>query len=87
VVKKDRVAHNLPMKQSATPTLKNVLSRLASNIKMHRNKLALTQEDMMDFGFNYRFFQKLESGTYCPSLRTLHRVASALKVDIKDLFS
>lgn len=62
-----------------------VLRILAENIQRARRERKLTQEDMADFGFNYRHYQKIESGTYSPSFRTLHRLAIALKVNMKDL--
>ena len=63
---------------------KKLLECIAVNIRRIRHQRQLTQEDMMDLGFNYRFFQKLESGTYSPNLRTLHRLARALHVNIKE---
>lgn len=62
-----------------------VLQRIAKNIQHYRRMRDLTQEDMADFGFNYRHFQKLESGRYSPNLETLYKVASVLKVDLADL--
>jgi transcriptional regulator with XRE-family HTH domain len=62
-----------------------LLLKIASNIKKIRTSRKLTQEEMADFGFNYRFFQKLEGGKYSFNLYTLYRVAKALKVSIQDL--
>lgn len=62
-----------------------LLIRIAKNIKRLRNARKLTQEEMIDFGFNYRHFQKLESGTYSPNLHTLSRLALVFRVDILDL--
>ena len=62
-----------------------LLAKIAKNIKTARLKKKLTQEDMIQFGFGYRFYQKLESGRYSFNLFTLHRVAAALKVNIQDL--
>jgi transcriptional regulator with XRE-family HTH domain len=63
-----------------------LLRTIAANIRRLRHASELTQEDMMDLGFNYRFFQKLESGRYSPNLRTLHRLARAFKVGIGEFF-
>lgn len=63
-----------------------LLVKMAVNIKRLRSKRGLTQEQMVDHGFNYRFYQKLESGNYSPNLYTLHRIASVFKVEIQDLF-
>lgn len=62
-----------------------LLKRVSANIRKFRKIRELTQEDMADFGFNYRHFQKLESGTYSFSLHTLHRLAKVLKVTLQDL--
>lgn len=64
-----------------------LLANIADNIRRIRVSKRLTQEDMMDLGFNYRFFQKLESGTYSPNLRTLHRLSRAFDVRINDLLA
>ncbi|MEZ4846736.1 MAG: helix-turn-helix transcriptional regulator [Bdellovibrionota bacterium] len=63
-----------------------VLKDLSKKIKSLREKKGLTQEKMKDFGFNYRHYQKLESGTYSPSFYTLFRLAKAFKVSLKDFF-
>jgi len=59
---------------------------LAKNIKRFRKQKGLTQEDMMDHGFNYRFYQKLESGNYSPNLKTIFKISKCFNVDIEDLF-
>jgi len=63
-----------------------LLKKLSANIRRLRKKRGLTQEQMFDHGFNYRFYQKIESGSYSFNLYTLHRLAVAFKVDIQDLF-
>ena len=45
-------------------------------IRKLRTKKGLTQEDMTRFGFNYRHYQKLESGAHSFSL---YRACSELK--------
>ncbi|MGE0171843.1 MAG: helix-turn-helix domain-containing protein [Oligoflexales bacterium] len=62
-----------------------VLMKISANIKSIREKRNLTQEDMTKFGFNYRHYQRLESGTYSPSFYTIYRLSKALKVSITDL--
>jgi len=63
-----------------------LISRIAGNIKRVRESRKLTQEDMTQFGFSYRHYQRVESGKYSINLFTLHRVAIALKVDVVELF-
>ena len=63
-----------------------LLLRIASNIKRLRKAFGYTQEDMVNKGFNYRYYQKLESGSYSPNLQTLHRLAHTFKVDVSEFF-
>jgi transcriptional regulator with XRE-family HTH domain len=48
--------------------------RFATRLKQYRTRKGLTQEDMANFGFNYRHYQRLESGSHAPSLLTLVRL-------------
>lgn len=63
-----------------------LVSRVASNIKATRQRMKLSQEDMTQFGFERRWFQRIESGEYSVSLPTLDLLARALKVDIAEFF-
>jgi transcriptional regulator with XRE-family HTH domain len=70
----------------ADPKYQKLLRRLSQNIKRVRLEKELTQEEMAKFGFNYRHYQKIESGSYSFNLVTLHRVAKALGVDVSEFF-
>lgn len=63
-----------------------LLALVAQNIQRCRAVAGLTQEDMRGKGFNYRFYQRLESGTTNATLFTLHRVAMALGVPVAEFF-
>ena len=63
-----------------------LLKQVAKNIKKARVNKGLTQENMSDHGFNYRHYQKIESGSYSMNLYTLHRLSKIFKVDIKFFF-
>jgi transcriptional regulator with XRE-family HTH domain len=64
-----------------------LLKRISANLKKIRVKRDLTQEEMAEkTDFSYRFYQRLESGTYQFSLHTLHKLAEKLRVDIRILF-
>jgi DNA-binding XRE family transcriptional regulator len=63
-----------------------LVKSIALRIRRLRQDLGLTQEDMAEYGFNYRHYQKLESGTYSPNLRTLYRLAKVFGVPVRDLF-
>lgn len=63
-----------------------LLQRVATNVRRLRKESGLTQEEMSRKGrFNYRFYQKLESGKYSPNLYTLFRIAKSNGVKISDL--
>lgn len=62
-----------------------LLQKIASNIKKLRQKKGLTQEDMTQYGFNYRHYQKIESGAYSISLRTVSRIAYVFEVNVSAL--
>ncbi len=56
------------------------LSSLAHNVKARREALGMTQKELsLKFGFNERYLQKIESGTYSPNLFTIFKLARALK--------
>ena len=62
-----------------------LLKKIAENIKKARKRKGLTQENMMDYGFNYRHYQKIESGSYSMNLYTLHRLSNIFDVSIRNL--
>ena len=62
-----------------------LLKKIANNIKEARKQNGLTQENMIDYGFNYRHYQKIESGSYSMNLYTLHRLSSIFNVSIRNL--
>lgn len=62
-----------------------LLERIAGNIKAHREKGGLTQMDMVEHGFNYRHYQRIESGGAGLNLMTLFRLSKVFKVKIEDL--
>ncbi len=63
-----------------------LLRKISRNIKRLRYGRGLTQEQMAEKGYNYRFYQKLESGNYSPSLKTLHKLSKTFKVKIDEFF-
>ena len=63
-----------------------LLALVAQNIQRCRVVAGLTQEEMREKGFNYRFYQRLESGSTNATLFTLHRVAMALEVPVAEFF-
>ncbi len=63
-----------------------LIRRLAKNFRELRAAKGWTQEEMENHGYAPRWYQRLESGTYIPTLPTLDRLARTFKVDITDLF-
>jgi transcriptional regulator with XRE-family HTH domain len=61
---------------------------LARNIRQQREALGFTQEDAAHAsGMAVRHYQKLEAGELNVTLRTLTKVAKALKCEVSDLFA
>jgi transcriptional regulator with XRE-family HTH domain len=67
-------------------TYEKFLERVASNIVKIRKSKKLTQEDMMNFNYSYRHYQRIESGRNAPNLQTLYRLALTFKVDVIEFF-
>jgi len=65
---------------------KKLLKLIAYNIKYFRKNAHLTQVNMNKYNFNCRYYQRLESGVYAPSLATLYRLAGVFKIKMEDLF-
>ena len=68
-----------------TPEYQRLLKRISKNIRAARESKGWTQEEMTRFGFNYRHYQKLESGTYSFNLFTLFRLSKAFALKVEDL--
>ena len=62
------------------------MRKIAGNVRRIREVKGLIQEDMISLGFERRWWQRIESGTYSVSLPTLDKAARALKVDIFEFF-
>ena len=50
-----------------------------------RKAKGLTQEDMNRFGFEYRYYQRIEYGERNISLKTLNKLARAFRVHPSEL--
>lgn len=56
-------------------------------LKRRRKELGLSQEDVAEeLGIVVRQYQKIESGSSNVTLRTLVRLAAALRTSVRDLF-
>lgn len=63
-------------------------STLANNLKYMREERAISQKNLAkSAGVSYRLVQEIESGSANPTMGTLHNLAVAFKVTVKDLLS
>jgi transcriptional regulator with XRE-family HTH domain len=74
----------MTLTRSMTP--EHLLQALGNRLRHLRKARKLRQLDMEDFGLNYKYYQRLESGQVNPTLLTLHKLASAFEVSVYDLF-
>jgi transcriptional regulator with XRE-family HTH domain len=58
---------------------------VAGRIQHLRKAKHLTQEDMQDHGFSYRYYQRIEAGQQNLTLKTLNRIGKALGVPAWEL--
>ncbi|MES2526393.1 MAG: helix-turn-helix transcriptional regulator [Bdellovibrionota bacterium] len=63
-----------------------IIRRIAANVKEQRLSKGLKQTDMAQYGFGYRWYQRLESGRHVPTLPTMIKLARSLEIDIAELF-
>lgn len=64
-----------------------IRKRLAANVRKRRRELGLTQEQVAhEADMAARHFQKLEEARLNVTLRTIVKVARALKSELRDLF-
>lgn len=66
--------------------LDQAMKALGRNVRKLRKLRNLTQEEMRDYGFNYRYFQKIEAGNVNATLDTLVKLCKVLKCSLVDLF-
>lgn len=66
--------------------VQRLTKKFSLNLKKMRIQKGLTQEDMTGHGFNYRHYQRLESGKNPPSFATLVRLAKVMGVDVANFF-
>ncbi len=63
-----------------------LVRKVAKNIRQIRQSRKLTQEDMGNFGFGPRWYQRFETGRHIPTIPTLDRLARAFKVEVTEFF-
>ncbi|HSX80352.1 MAG TPA: helix-turn-helix transcriptional regulator [Candidatus Saccharimonadia bacterium] len=73
----------MTLDRSMTP--EHLLQNFGNRLRYLRKARKLRQRDMEDFGLNYKYYQRLESGHVNPTLLTMHKLASAFEVSVYDL--
>ena len=59
----------------------------AENMRKYRKKAKLTQEKLAELcGSDFRYIGQIETGTRCPSLEFIEKIAAALKIAPYQLF-
>lgn len=66
-------------------TDEELLRRFGDRVRQIREAKGLRQEDMCEFGFDYKYYQRIEYGQKNVTLRTLNRLAKALQVEVAEL--
>jgi transcriptional regulator with XRE-family HTH domain len=66
-------------------TDERLIRLVAKRVQQLRKARKLTQEDMQDHGFNYRYYQRIEAGEKNLCLKTLNRLAKTFHMSVSDL--
>ena len=66
-------------------TDERLLKLMGRRVYELRKKAKLTQEDMMSYGFERRYYQRIESGTVNLSLQSLNKLAKAFRLSLAEL--
>ena len=57
---------------------------IAQQIKLHRKKMGLTQEELAErVDLSVQHISRIESACYIPSLKSFFMIVNALKIDLK----
>ena len=67
--------------------MSNLAKSIGNRIRKIREEKGLRQEDMENFGLNYRYYQDIEAGKANLTLATIEKIADALDIDPEKLFS
>ncbi len=59
---------------------------VGQRVRQLRLSKGLKQEEMCQFGFEYKYYQRIEYGKKNLSLKTLNKLAKAFGVPISELF-
>ena len=63
-----------------------LLNRISANLSKIRKEQRYTQRELAELaGLNPNYYAKVERGNGMPSLKTIHKLAKALKVSATDI--
>lgn len=63
-----------------------LLNRISANLSKTRKERRYTQREVAELaGLNPNYYAKVERGNGMPSLKTIHKLAKALKVTATDI--
>jgi transcriptional regulator with XRE-family HTH domain len=68
-------------------TDERLMRLVGKRVRELRLARGLKQEEMCQFGFEYKYYQRIEYGQKNLSLKTLNKPAKAFGIKISDLFS
>ncbi|MGH7204532.1 MAG: helix-turn-helix domain-containing protein [Candidatus Levyibacteriota bacterium] len=64
----------------------NIYQKLGESVRKYRRKAGLSQEELaVKAKLDLTSVSEIESGLRNPSLKTLHKLASALRITVNDL--
>lgn len=67
-------------------TDKRLMQLVGKRVRELRIARGLKQEDMCQFGFDYKYYQRIEYGEKNLTLKTLNKLAEGLGVPVSELF-
>ena len=67
-------------------TDKRLMELVGKRVRELRTSKGLKQEEMCRFGFDYKYYQRIEYGEKNLTLKTLHKLAKAFGVPLSELF-
>jgi transcriptional regulator with XRE-family HTH domain len=67
-------------------TDERLMKLLGARVRQLRQARNLKQEDMCKYGFEYKYYQRIEYGQRNLSLKTLNKLAKAFGVPVSELF-
>ena len=73
------------MQSAGADPQESLLQDFGNRLRQMRKMRRLRQLDMSSFGLSYKYYQRIEAGQVNPTLLTMHRLASAFGVPVRDL--